>query len=83
MAKAFRAGSVSSQFHADVAIDCIIILFSGGAASDDRDSSTKGGDAIDSPVNPEVIHLWLVFPFRQLVVNLYFLVFGFSYSHVV
>lgn len=66
---AFRFVSICSQIHTDTATDGITLRFSRGAVLDDRDGLTKGKHVVDTSPNPDVIELWLVFPFRPFSVN--------------
>lgn len=57
MFETFLACSIGSQLHFDTAIDCITLRFSNMASSDDGNGSTKGGDVVYLPVDPEAIRL--------------------------
>lgn len=45
--KVLRAGSIASQFHADVAIDIFTLHLLEVVASDDTDGSTEGENVVD------------------------------------
>lgn len=68
----FRVRSIDFHLHVDAAFDGIIIRFSGGAASEYGNSSTKRKFVVDPPAERELIKLKAVFFFRVPIGKLRF-----------
>lgn len=69
----FRASSIGSQFHDDIANNGITLRFLKVAALEDGDGFTESEDVFDPPADPEVIKIVAGSFFRPFLVKPYFL----------
>lgn len=69
VSEAFCAALNGSQFHAGATIDGNTLLILKDAKSDYGDGSTRFEGVVDPQAHPEIIALYLVFPFQPSSVN--------------